>query len=170
MKLKVLILTMTLIVSTSISVFATPLLPTFAEYPYQIQIKLPYLDQPSYLISTQPFVMADVYSMYTPSSGYYHVIYPYSTKGNLNSGTWVNWGEGTTKQILSSTHDVKFSNGNIFFQLPPTPTPMEMGMVGAQSRLLSQFLVILPIILGGVVLFLGLRKALTMLFRSLGKA
>lgn len=66
--------------------------------------------------------------------------------------------------ISLSSHDILVQGtSTVFFKLPSAYTT---GMEGAQQNLLRNLVIILPIILGGILLVIGFRKAWAMLMRT----
>lgn len=124
------------------------------------------------LTSSSPFTVNSNNYVTNSSSYRYDIIQPDGNPGG--SGTYQAndyWGttaitSPTTWTLQDSNHDVYKFDGSLFFQLPKIP-PMVQGMEGALPNLLQNLVLILPIILGGIVLVVGFRKAWTMLLRFL---
>lgn len=67
-------------------------------------------------------------------------------------------------RLTITSHDIKDTAGNVVFQPPHWARALPMG------EALRQTLTLVPLIIGGLVLFLGFRKALAMLLRVVSAA
>lgn len=158
---KVFTLTILLIALTSSFVFADTM-PLPSWYDSTLQSTHPYVvynGSNMWAISSEPFINKTSWGtkvgFKSTATGYYGADFHFG----LNSG------EQPIQTVSQSNHDImNITDSTVFFGAPMTP--FQLGMVGAQQNLLRNLVLILPIILGGLLLLIGFRKAWEMLMRT----